>query len=336
MIAQLDPLYVRTRPQKALVRVVSHLFFQGRFATTKYRWLNGVILSGLACIRRFPQLATVESPIFIVGTGRSGTTVLGKVLSMHREIGMLNEPKAMWYTICSRADVHGHFHRGPATFRLSAEEVTPDIERSAQRLFGNYLAVTGSKRVVDKNPEIVFRIPFVRTIFPDARFIFLVRNGWDTIISISTWSKRYGKRVRGKLEDWWGVDRRKWQFLCDQLVPAEPLVSHAQEDIRALARQEDMAAVEWVVTMQQGLRSLQALPGCMHLVRYEDLTHRPENTLEKLLEFCGLSEDTVFLTYAKHVLTPVPCRKPLSLHPVIQDPFLQTMEQLNYLGSDDN
>jgi hypothetical protein len=32
----------------------------------------------------------------------------------------------------------------------------------------------------------------------------------------------------------------------------------------------------------------------------------------------------------------MPRRKPLSLHPVIQEPFLETMEQLNYLGSDES
>jgi hypothetical protein len=254
MIAQLDPHYIKTRPKKAIVRLLSHLFFQGRFLTSKHRWLNYIILAELAWLKRTPQFRSVEKPIFIIGTGRSGSTILGKVLSMHRDVGFLNEPKALWYTIYPNEDINGHFSRGPAQYRLNSHNVTPQTARAAHRLFGAYLALTRSRRVLDKNPEIVFRIPFVSTIFPDARFILLVRNGWDTISSIALWSKRYGKVVRGESADWWGVGQRKWRLLYEQLVPTEPLLSQDYENIESFTGNEDMAAVEWVVTMREGMR----------------------------------------------------------------------------------
>lgn len=330
MIAQLDPLYIRTRPSKAVSRVLSHLFFQGRFLTTRYRGLNRFILTGLAGLKRLPALRWVEKPIFIVGIGRSGTTVLGKVLSMHRDIGFLNEPKAIWYTIHSKDDVNGHFSSGPALYRLQAEDVTPSVYRTAHRIFGAYLAITRSKRVLDKNPEIIFRIPYVQAFFPDAKFVLLVRNGWDTISSIATWSRRYRKKVGGNIEDWWGFNRRKWRFMLEELVAAEPLLTSGYEEIESFTRQEDMAAVEWVVTMQEGLRWLRLLPGCMHLIRYEELTTRPEDTLTELSSFCELEQDAVFLAYARQVLKPVPHKQSQALSPAVQGAFLETMAALNY------
>lgn len=330
MVAQLDSLYVSTSPRKTVVRLISHLLFQGRFVTTRHRWLNPLILSHLKLAARLPQLKEVEKPIFIVGTGRSGSTILGKVLSMHRHIAWLNEPKALWYTIDERHDVNGHFGRGPVQYRLLERDVTPDTREAAHRLFGYYLALTASRRIVDKNPEIIFQIPFAESIFPDAKFIFLVRDGWDTVRSIAAWSRRANKVVNGVRQDWWGADRRKWRLMVDELVSTEPLLADVRGEISELNYQEDMAAVEWIVTMQEGLRHQRARPESVYQLRYEDLTRCPDESLPKLLHFCSLPQDSVFLSYAQKVLEPNPTKEPVALSPSIRLAFDETMSALAY------
>ena len=88
MIAQINPLYIKTRPTKVLTRLISYAFFEGRPVTTKGRWINPLVFSILK-EKRSPQTIVntnpLKKPIFILGTGRSGTTILGIVLSMHRE-----------------------------------------------------------------------------------------------------------------------------------------------------------------------------------------------------------------------------------------------------------
>jgi hypothetical protein len=330
MFAQIDPLYLRMRPRKAFVRVLSHLLFQGRFLTTDYRWLNYFILTGLSLLKHVPQMKSAESPIFVVGAGRSGSTIMGKVLSMHQAIGFLNEPKALWYTVCPQEDVNGHFGNGPARYRLTSQDVTPQGCEAARRLLGAYLMITGADRVLDKNPEMVFRVPFVKSIFPDAKFVFLVRNGWDTISSIVKWSQQHARSANGDVEDWWGVNQRKWHFMLEQLVTTEPLLSDVYQDVRAFTRHADMAAVEWIVTMQEGKRLMRSRPDCTHLVHYEDLTSQPQTTLQSLLGFCELDEDRVFMSYAQQVLKSVPHKKRLELSPAIRSPFLETMRALGY------
>jgi hypothetical protein len=329
MIAQINSDYIKTRPMKALIRLVSYALFEGRPVTTKGRWINPLVFS---LLKRFAannnRYKSVEKPIFILGTGRSGTTILGIVLSMHREIGYLNEPKAIWHLIHPHEDIIGNYTRADAKYRLTAEDATYEMRQRASQMFGAYLTATRSKRLVDKYPELIFRIDFVRALFPDARFIFLARNGWDTCHSIATWSKRLGVQVNSERHDWWGVDDRKWRFLVEQLVRTDPIFSQVADEVERFGRHLDRAVVEWVVTMREGLRLMQASSDCVHLVRFEDLTLEPEKTLAALCNFCELPMDNTFLKYARQTLHPVPAKEPFDIHPKIASIFHDTMEKL--------
>ena len=219
MIAQINPNYIKTRPMKVLTRFMSYALFEGRPVTTKGRWINPLVFSILKTISATKnRYKSIEKPIFILGTGRSGTTILGIVLSMHREVGYLNEPKAIWHIIHPHEDIIGNYTRADAKYRLTAEDAADDMRQRAAQMFGAYLTATRSKRLVDKYPELIFRLDFVRALFPDARFIFLVRNGWDTCHSIANWSQRLGVEVNGEKHDWWGVNDRKWGLIAEQLV----------------------------------------------------------------------------------------------------------------------
>jgi hypothetical protein len=169
MVAQVDSRYFKTRPTKLASRLVSYALFEGRPVTTRGQWINPLLFAHFALEKKLPQFRKVEQPVFILGTGRSGTTILGVVLSMHREVGFLNEPKAMWHAIYPEEDVIGSYSRGPARYRLEASDADEAAKHNAHRLFGAYLASIFSPRLVDKYPELIFRVPFVREIFPDAK-----------------------------------------------------------------------------------------------------------------------------------------------------------------------
>lgn len=335
MIAELDSLYIKTRPRKAYTRLISHLFFQGRFLTSNHRWLNSFLRAEMTLAAALPQLKSVRKPIFIIGMGRSGSTILGKTLSMHREVGFLNEPKLIWFTVDSRDDINGNFSQGLAQFRLTADDALPERKRTIERIYGFYCAATGATRIVDKYPEMIFRIPYLQELFPDARFVFLVRNGWDSIYSVAAWSKRNSRRAGGIVEDWWGTDRRKWKLMVDQLVSSHPLLSaEHRAEIAQFIRHEDMAAVEWTLSSLEGLEWLKRSSDIVHLIRYENLTEKPTETLKALLGFCELSDDSIFLDYARQTLVPGRTHnEPTRLSPAIQPLFLQTMAEFGYPAS---
>lgn len=330
MLAQLDSEYIRTRPTKVISRLISYALFEGRPLTVRGQWINPLVFAQLAIWKQLPQTRKVKKPIYILGTGRSGTTILGVLLSMHRDVGFLNEPKAMWHTIHPYEDVNGSYGRGEASYRLGVQDATPEVCQTAHKLFGGYLLSTLSSRVADKYPELIFRVPFVRAIFPDARFIFLVRNGWETCASIDSWSKRHGETSGGETHDWWGVNQRKWHLMLDQLVAPDLYFANALEAIRGFDRHLDMAATEWVVTMREGLRVRREYGAAVHLLKYEDLVNTPDATLGKLLDFCELPEDERFLRYAKATLRQAEPHAPYKLHPAILPLFRETLSELGY------
>lgn len=330
MIANLDPLYIKTRPAKAISRVISHSLFQGRPVTTKWRWLNPILIAMLKLAKQMPQLRPVEKPVFILGTGRSGTTILGKVLSMHRDVGFLNEPKLLWHVVYPEEDLIGSYAQGQAHYRLGADQASENVCRAIHHLYGFYLALTGSKRVLDKYPAMVFRASFLQAIFGDVKLLFLVRNGWDTVHSIELWSKRNRVQKNGEVHDWWGVNNRKWRLLVEQVIASSPVFAEVSDEVMHLSRHADMAAVEWMATMHEGLRLASEMPQQTLLVRFEDLTTRPQEILSQITEFCELPPDETFLAYARSILKPVPSRESVSLHPSIQRLFEETMLSLKY------
>lgn len=330
MVAQVDRDYVRMRPTRLWSRLVSYALFEGRPLTTRGQWINPLVFGHFALEKRLPALKKVRAPIFILGTGRSGTTILGVVLSMHREVGFLNEPKALWHSLRQDEDLIGSYTRGAARYRLGAEEATPTLIEGAQRIYGAYLAATLCSRVVDKYPELIFRVPFVKAIFPDARFLFLSRDGWDTCSSIEQWSVRLGETVNGERHDWWGVNGRKWELLVSQIVPEHVDLAPYKAELLALQDHRAMAAVEWIVTMREGLALLKRDPGSVMHVPYEELCAQPEAMARRIADFAGLAEDECYLRYARKVLSPPGKRAPFELPDWLKAPFEATQRALGH------
>ena len=330
MVAQIDSRYVKARPSKLISRLVSYALFEGRPLTTRGQWINPLLFAHFALQKRLPQSRKVDRPLFIIGTGRSGTTILGVLLSMHRDVGFLNEPKAMWHAIYPDEDVIGSYSRGVAHYRLDEAHADDTVKRNAHRIFGAYLTTVCSQRLVDKYPELVFRVPFVREVFPDAQFIFLVRNGWDTCASIDKWSERCGEQKNGEVHDWWGVNRRKWELMIKELIIPDPYFSDVVPHLHEFENHSDMAALEWIVTMREGLNRMRQSDGSILMIHYEHLVRSPEETLDRIAKFAGFSEDEGYLKYGGQMLHPAPMHAPYKLHPALMTLFDETMEALGY------
>ena len=61
-------------------------------------------------------------PIFIVGTGRSGTTILGKILSVHKQVAFLNEPKALWFFANKEDDLIGSYSKSKGRYHFNEND----------------------------------------------------------------------------------------------------------------------------------------------------------------------------------------------------------------------
>jgi hypothetical protein len=299
MVAQLDSTFVRIAPGRAASRLVGYSLFEGRPVTTTGRWWNPVVFGNLrlAAGRVGEQ---IDRPVFIVGMGRSGTTLLGRILAAHPSVGFLNEPKAMWHVIRDDEDVIGSY-APPHTGRLClrAEDADEEVSRRGHALFAWYLRASRSKRVVDKYPELVFRHAFVRAIFPDARFLIAVRSPWSALRSVAGWSKSHATGDA----DWWGVRDQKWDILWTQGVLQRTINSDLVT--LGLADENDnyvRAAVEWVVTMREAI-SLAAVDPLAQVIRYEELVRDPRELIRKTLRFCELPASSRTEAYADTIVS---------------------------------
>jgi hypothetical protein len=300
MVAQLDRTFLRVAPGRAASRLVGYSLFEGRPATTRGRWWNPVVFGNLRLAARGAR-EHVDRPVFIVGMGRSGTTLLGRILAAHPSVGFLNEPKALWHVIRADEDIIGSYGtQRSGRLYLCADDADEHVRRRGHALFAWYLRASRSTRLVDKYPELVFRHSFVRAIFPDARFIVAVRSPWATLKSVVGWSESYS--VGGA--DWWGVRDQKWDALWRQGV----LERAGNCDLAALdlgneASHHTRAAVEWVIAMREAI-SLASLDPRARIVRYEDLIRSPREAVRETLRFCELPASSRTESYASTIVSP--------------------------------
>lgn len=330
MVAQIDRQYLGLGLARTLRRLFSYGLFEGRQATTRGQWFNPLVFALLRVLALAPGQPRIDRPIFITGLGRSGTTILGLVLSVHHEVGFLNEPKAIWHVIDPRQDINGNFGGSAPRFRLGAADVSDAARQRAQRMFARYLGIVGATRLVDKYPEQIFRVPYIRALFPDARFIFIHRSGVDACQSIVRWSERLGRETADGTEDWWGRNDSKWRNLWAELIAADPEYGDIAALDPATLDHANRAAVEWIVTMREGLSQSRQNPDFIVRVRYEDLLDRPDTELRALLQACDLPHDAAVLDYARARLYENPAKPmPLLVSPV-QYWFDRTMTDLGY------
>lgn len=329
MIAQIDRAYTEFGWKKVARRLISYGLFEGRPATTRGQWINPLVFAWLKTLRHLPGGKRVEKPIFITGLGRSGTTILGLLFSVHRDVGFLNEPKAMWQLIAPDHDLNDNYSVGIGSYRLpdSADTKSSVV---AHKLFHGYRKVVGARRVVDKYPEMIFRIDFLLSMFPDAKFIFITRDGRSACKSIVKWSERKGLATDGEVEDWWGRNDAKWTCLREQILTRDPQYLSVKELATADLDHANRAALEWIVTMREGLRQQQRHPDCIIRVAYEEILADPKGELVRLQTLCGLVPDPDMVDYASKVLYDNPSASWPVLLPAVDSLFRETMTQLGY------
>lgn len=147
-------------------------------------------------------------PLFVIGSGRSGNTLVRRVLmatgAIHipPETFVLGDIIEMWprlkslawrekvWLFCAYFEKHPHFADfGLDTLNDFATQAVGLPDRSLPTLisaFYRYLARTENSdaaRWGDKTPYNTFHLPALRAAFPDAQFLWLVRDGRDAALS---------------------------------------------------------------------------------------------------------------------------------------------------------
>ncbi|MEA3337464.1 MAG: sulfotransferase [Chloroflexota bacterium] len=206
----------------------------------------------------------IEQPIFVVGSPRSGTTLLRFILSSHPRIVIPDETGFIPFLgkdadeILTEAEAQGVLHRIGDLNRAWRDLVVdtsafyaglaePRLTFLLDALYRLKAEPHGAARWGDKTPGYVRFIPALNRIFPTAQFIHVVRDGRDVTLS-----------AKNK----WGATR-------------------AYMDSYYLLR-------NWVRNVETGRAAGQLLGPDRYLeVHYESLVESPGPVAQKLCQFLG-------------------------------------------------
>jgi Sulfotransferase family len=204
---------------------------------------------------------------FIVGCGRSGTTLLRAMVDAHPDVAV---PPESHFVVALAGDLP--FDRRAfldglgasdrfALWGLDRTTVDAKLARSGaasypdavRALYAAYAAGAGKRRWADKTPGNVLHIARLAELFPEAVFVHLIRDGRDVAASF--------------LELGW-------------------------------AGTIEEAAMHWKLRVRRGRRAGASLPaGRYHEVRYEALVADPEPSLRRFCRAAALAFEVAMLDH---------------------------------------
>jgi tetratricopeptide (TPR) repeat protein len=124
--------------------------------------------------------ATEESPIFIVGFPRSGTTLLEQTLDAHASLASMDETRFVHDTIDRMVGDGIAYPEGLASLtRTKLDELRGHYWSLARQR----IRLTPGQRLLDKNPLNLLALPAIRRLFPNSRILLAVRHPCDVILS---------------------------------------------------------------------------------------------------------------------------------------------------------
>ena len=225
-----------------------------------------------------PNSHQLDRPVFVVGCSKSGTTILGILLSYHPKVGPKN--------------THGNAYSSLQHFlnAMLVDKVFNDVAHEMEEkqlwdqyfpindcalrtgkeliLYDNPLAARTQREFIDrlrrrlneprycsKQPFNTFRVHVLREMFPDAKIVAIHRDGRDVAASWGRKQNRWEKL--GGYENAIGIFARKWNEAVD----------HLEEHRETLN---------------------------IYTLRYEDLLPAPWQQLSRVFEFCELDCPAIY------------------------------------------
>ena len=235
---------------------------------------------------------SLEPPIFLLGNVRSGTSMIHDLFDEHPEVVGWFEPRTIW---TYPAPLRRHD-------RFVAADATPGATRFIRRRFQMYQDAHGGRRIMEKTPSNVMRIPYVRAIFPESKFLYVIREPLAQLSSTELRGVRglVPGRVIERIAEtaWWQLplylpryvrDHVRARLLGKRMTYYGVRYPGYYEDRRRFTFHQ-MIARQWVECSRQVEEDLAHLDEKDVLrFRYEDFVEAPTDFFPRILEFFGLS-----------------------------------------------
>jgi len=233
-------------------------------------------------------------PILIIGAPGSGTTLLYQTLCSHRDLayidhnmlraGLRKHGKLVGDRRKSLYILHNIIHRDPAStlpheadafwmtyFRdyynyMAENDYTEEMAAYFRKKVLQVQNLWGRPRFVNKNLQNSFRVRLLNLIFPDAKFIHIIRDGRAVAFSLLN-KKADGATSPILLVGFKDILRDKYQLNRSELYNY---------------------GLAWKEYVTKAREATAIAKGRYYEVRYEKLVREPYNELRNIIDFCEL------------------------------------------------
>lgn len=244
----------------------------------------------------------IYKPIFILGSGRSGTTIMYHLLAVH--------PQVCWFSNRMNAQPQrlslAYLHRiidlpvlgecikrsilaqseNPLLypsegeniytyfgFRDDMQSVSTDkiSKKSFQTYISRLVAASGNRRFLSKRTANTQRLRLINKIFPNAVYIHVIRDGRavSTSLHYSSWWKT--------VPIWWLRGKTPLDWEHEGRDPLELCALHWQHNVEEIRKQS------------------RYLSGRYMEIRYETLVTDVKQSIRRILRFCELEQTTAYM-----------------------------------------
>ncbi|MEM6965718.1 MAG: sulfotransferase [Bacteroidota bacterium] len=238
-------------------------------------------------------------PVIIIGAARSGTNMLRDIITQIPDFGTwdCDEINPIWR--------HGNINHPHDEFY--AHMATPKIARFIR---GEFLKIAQSEKVsnvVEKSCANSLRVEFIDKILPNAKYVFIFRDGRDTVASAAIrWNAKFElgytlKKLRYvPLVDIpfyayrFGMNRIKQFFLGEkQLGFWGVQIKNIQQALQQYSLLE-VCGLQWRDCVEKSTKDFQTISSDRILkIQYETFVTKPIDEMNRLLAFLNIDANEV-------------------------------------------
>lgn len=213
--------------------------------------------------RRWPAQSsptTRESPIFVVGFPRSGTTLLEQMLDAHPRLQSMDE-NPFFDRLAGK--LRAHDPRILDDLSVLRQYDCDELRKRYLVMAADKVAIRANAQLVDKNPLNLLWLPLIHRLFPHAKYILCLRHPCDVLLSCYMQNFRSG------------------------------LLAAACENLPRLAK-------AYVQAMRCWIDHVEVFQPDVLESRYEDLVAAFEPQTRRIAEFLGLEDPAPLLQFDRH------------------------------------
>jgi hypothetical protein len=260
--------------------------------------------------------------VVIIGAPRSGTNLLRDLIC---SISLCST----WP--CDEINyIWRHFNVNFPSDEFPSSLATPRVEKFVNSAFDSLAYRTSSSFVIEKTCANSLRVPFVKRLLPDAKFLFIYRNGFEVIRSAE-------KRFKAPFELKYIAQKARYVPFSDfpyyslrylrhrvSKIFSEsnslPVWGPIFKDMPAYTANHsllEVCAMQWASCVESSLHSFSSFSGSQFSsLSYEELVGNPAETLSRLLDFLGVSYSPEEVIRASAMV-----RTSSGISPVLTDSF---------------